>query len=1092
MTELEIILAGAQFAGALAAAVIALVAWRQRAQPGSLPLTLLMLSVLVWAASAGAKIIAGPSQQNTWQAVEILGAGVSSVLYLVFILEYARQQKLIRRATMHLLWFVPVAAALLAYTNERHLLFWKPLGASGTSLFLVFLLYYYALRLIATAILARAILGLSPTSRAQAWMLTLGALAPWLSNFAQTAIAPSEQFSPNGLELHPLAYALSGLVLGWGILRYRILEIVPLARDLVLEHLRDAIFTLDGQNRIVDLNPAAQAILGVERKDAFGQVLTDVLPPFHPLRELILNSAIRQQVHIPVPFDRHYEVENIPVTDKHGQERGWLIVLHDITERKQVEEDLLRSQETLDNILKTAPFPLAITTLEEGRIRYANPVGIEFYELQGKNLAEFQTFRFYDNVTDRQKLVEQIKTSQKVDGIELHMRTAGGKSRWVISSFRKIIYQGEECLLVAQTDISERKKVEEELHKGRAQLKLIFDYAGLGIRVTDRYGRYQFVNDRWAAMLAVEPTELIGQEEAMFLHPNHIFFNREQHRALIQREIEQYHIENQYINAQGECFWGEITVSPSFNEKGQVESAIGFILDITKRKQAEMALRETERRFREILENIHLLAIMLDSEGNVTFCNNHFIEMTGWEREEILGQNWFEIFIKDNQGDARRNFSRAVTHGTIVSRHETTISSRSGQSLIISWTNIALKDASGQSIGMASLGLDITERRRAHEAEREQRLLAETLTRTAEILTSSLEFGEILQLILENVGQVVPHDAANISLIEGQYVHYTGIRGYENFSISPKSVKQLKFKYKEIHNLREMYITKKPIVIPYTLQDPGWAKIPEALWIQSYVGAPIIIKDKVVGFLSLDSATPGFFTEKHAMRLAAFSVQAAIAIENARLFGKMQQSLNERRKAQQSLRRVNKRLETKIAEIEQLQAQLREQAIRDPLTGLYNRRFMDETLARELSRAKRDDLPIAVLMLDIDHFKQVNDTYGHEAGDLLLKSLAGILLRESRRSDIACRFGGEEFCVIMVGAPLPIARQRAESWRKHFADFSLAYKHHTLRATLSIGIAVYPEHGDTGEDILRVADSALYAAKQAGRNRVEIAPLPTV
>lgn len=1091
MTELETTLAFIQFAGALAAGAIALVAWRQRSQPGSMPLALLMVSVMIWGIGSGAAGFAIPKRQIFWHSLEILGAGLASTLYLVFIIEYARQEKLIRRKLIHLLWFIPIASALLAYTNQSHFLFWNHPQAEGFSFFIGFLVYYYSLRLIATTILARALLQISTSSHAQAWILTLGAVTPWLGNILYAVIAPAEQFSPSSLELHSLSYALSGLIIGWGILRYRILEIVPLARDLVLEHLRDAIITLDSQNQIVDLNPSAQSLLGVQRKDVFGRVLTDVLPPFHPLRELILNSAISQQIHIPLPFDRYYDVENIPVTDKRSQERGWLVVLHDITERKQVEQDLLRSQETLDNILKTAPFPLVITTLAEGRILYANPIGIEFYELQGKNLAEFQTYRFYDDAADRQKLVERIKTSNKVDGIELHMRTAGGKPRWVISSFRKIAYQGQECLLVAQMDISERKKVEEELRRGRAQLKLIFDYAGLGIRVTDRYGRYQFVNDRWAAMLGVEPGELIGQEEVMFLHPNHIPYNREQHRAMVSREIDLYHIENRYIDTQGKTFWGEITVSPTLNDKGQVESTIGFVIDITKRKQAEMALRETERRFREILENIQLLAVMLDSKGNVTFCNNHFLETTGREKEDVIGRGWFTHILKSGQ-QAQRDFSRAIQQGSIISRNETLLPTASDEKRIVSWSNIILKDESGKNIGLASLGQDITEARRAHQAEREQRLLAEALTQTAEILNSSLEFNQILRLILENIGRVVPHEAANISLIQGQKVRYVGAKGYEEHGVSLEAVTTLQFNYKQVANLRFIYETKQPMVISDTEADPYWKKVPEAAWIKSYMGAPIVIKDKVIGFIGLDSSTPNFFNETHARRLTAFSAQAAIAIENARLFGKVQQALNDRRKAQQSLRRANNRLETKIAEIEQLQARLREQAIRDPLTGLYNRRFMDETLEREIARAERDDLPIGILMLDIDHFKKVNDTYGHEAGDLVLKSLAGILLQESRRSDIACRFGGEEFCMIMVGAPLPIARLRAETWRKHFAEFSLAYKHHTLHATLSIGIAVYPEHGSSGAELLHAADEALYAAKQAGRNRVETAALPNV
>lgn len=1090
MTGFSAILILTQFASAIAAGAIALVAWNKRAKPGSLPLALLMLFVAVWGSSAGAKILAKQEFQPLWQAVEIFGAGVSSVLYLIFILEYTRQEKLIRRAALHVLWLIPLACAVLIYSYQSHFPFWAPPKAEHF-VFLTFLLYYYALRLIATFLLARAILRLSSSSHAQSWVLTIGAIAPWSINIVYAVIAPSESLSANGLALHPLAYTLSGMVLGWGILRYRILEIVPLARNLVLEHLRDAIITIDSQNRIVDLNPAAQSLLGIERENAFGQTLDNILLPVHPLRQIILNSAIRQKIHIPLPFDRYYEAETIPITEKHGQKRGWLIVLHNITEQKQAEQNLLNSKKILDDILKMAPFPLSVTRLTDGKILYANPIATEFYELQGNNLTELNELRFYDAPNKRFELIHQLRTTDRLDGIELRMKTARGKPLWVIASFRKITYQGQECILSAQMDISERKQVEEELRKDRAKLKLIFDYAGLGIRMTDRYGRYQFVNDRWAAMLGLKPEKLVGQEEAMFLHPNHIPFNREQHRALVEREIDHYHLENQYINSQGECFWGEITVSPTLNDDGQVESTIGFILDITKRKQAEFTLRETERRFREILENIELLAVMLDTEGNLTFCNQHFLQITGWEQEEALGKNWFETFVHSGR-NARKEFSRAIQHGLIVSRHENNLRTRLGEERIISWTNIILKDENNRSVGMASLGLDITERRRAHEAEREQRILAETLTHTAQILTSSLNLNQTLNLILEQVGQVVPHDAANISLIHGDYVEYLGSRRYENFSLPPSAVEKLRFKYKEIASLRKMYLTKRPMVIPNTLNDPAWAKIPEAMWIKSYVGTPIIIKNKVVGFLSLDSAVPNFFNESHAQRLETFSMQAAIAIENARLFGKVQQALNERRKAQSSLRRANKRLEAKITEIEQLQAQLREQAIRDPLTGLYNRRYLDETLEREIARAQRDDLPVGILMLDIDHFKQVNDTYGHKAGDLLLKSLADILLRESRRADIACRYGGEEFCIILPVTQLLIARQRAEAWRKQFAEFSIQYKHHTIQATVSIGIASYPEHGTSGEDILRAADSALYAAKQAGRNRVEIAPLPTV
>jgi len=1093
MPALAVWFISAQFVGAMVAAVVALVAWQQRKQPGSLPLTLLMLAVTAWGISAGTKSFVSIEQKYLWDALEILMAGISSAFYLVFILEYVRQEKLIRRRTLLLLWLMPVVLALLALSGERAFLFGTPAGAiSGwPPAYFAFLLYYYALRLSATFLLARAILGFSQASRAQAWILAGGALAPWLGNLAYAALAPAEQFLAGSLELHPLAYALGGLTLGWGMLRYRILEIVPLARDLAIENLRDVLIIVDFQNRIVDLNHLARELLQLDLKRDFGRPIAEALAAFPELVALLgQDSAADRQIYFPAPHRRYYDIENSLIFDRNNRARGRLIMLHDITERKRIEANLTASQATLNNILEAAPFPLAITRLADGQIVYANPVAVEFYELAGRGRADWRAELLFDDLLAGPKLVEQLRANPMINNLEMRLQTLSGQSRWVLTSLRQLKYQGEACVVSAQMDISERKKVEEELHQGRAQLKLIFDYAGLGIMVIDREGRYQFVNDRWAEMLGVAPAALIGQDEIAYLFPSDVPYNREQQRALVAGEIRQYRIENRYVNSFGRYFWGETSVSGTLNAQGEVEATIGFVIDITKRKQAELALRETERRFREILENIQLLALMLDAEGNVTFCNHHLLAVTGWQRADLLGRNWFTRFLGVDES-ARLDFARAVRRGALVSHHESSIQDRSGNRLVISWSNMALKDENGQTIGMASLGEDITERRRAHEAEHEQRVLAESLTDTSAALVSTLDLNETLYRILKNVGKVVQHDAANVGLLHGKYVNFFRTHVLSDDENVPlEQLKTIQIEYKRIPTLREMYLQKTPVVISNTHHDPRWVTTPDSAEVRSYIGAPIIVNEKVAGFLSLNSEQAGFFNQSHLQRLQVFCAQAAVAINNSRLYERSRHELEERRKAQSRLRRANKRLETKVAEIEMLQARLREQVIRDPLTGLYNRRYLDETLLREVARAERDDLPIAILMFDIDRFKSVNDTYGHEAGDLLLKSLAGLLLKESRRSDIACRFGGEEFCVVMPGAPLEIARMRAESWRKAFQNFGTAYKHHTLQATVSIGVAIYPEHGRSGAEVLRAADAALYTAKNSGRNKIIVAALP--
>lgn len=171
-----------------------------------------------------------------------------------------------------------------------------------------------------------------------------------------------------------------------------------------------------------------------------------------------------------------------------------------------------------------------------------------------------------------------------------------------------------------------------------------------------------------------------------------------------------------------------------------------------------------------------------------------------------------------------------------------------------------------------------------------------------------------------------------------------------------------------------------------------------------------------------------------------------------------------------------------------LQDSLRAEAIRDPLTGLFNRRFMDASLARELDRARRQDTPVAVLMFDLDHFKRYNDQHGHDGGDALLAEFGVLLARLSRTGDIACRYGGEEFTLIMVGAGADEGCARAESIRAGLAALTPRVAARALPSTTaSIGVAVYPSHGNSAAELLSRADAALYAAKRSGRDRVVLA-----
>jgi diguanylate cyclase (GGDEF)-like protein len=184
------------------------------------------------------------------------------------------------------------------------------------------------------------------------------------------------------------------------------------------------------------------------------------------------------------------------------------------------------------------------------------------------------------------------------------------------------------------------------------------------------------------------------------------------------------------------------------------------------------------------------------------------------------------------------------------------------------------------------------------------------------------------------------------------------------------------------------------------------------------------------------------------------------------------------------LKDANKQLNEQLKEISALRDQLHEQATRDPLTNLFNRRYLEESLGQELARALRENYPVCMIMMDIDQFKFVNDSCGHKAGDDVLQALASLIVLKIRRFDVACRFGGEEFLIVMPMLSLETARERAELLRSEFENMPLSCSSLQAHPTVSIGVACYPYDGTDSEQLIKAADRALYAAKGSGRNRV--------
>lgn len=199
----------------------------------------------------------------------------------------------------------------------------------------------------------------------------------------------------------------------------------------------------------------------------------------------------------------------------------------------------------------------------------------------------------------------------------------------------------------------------------------------------------------------------------------------------------------------------------------------------------------------------------------------------------------------------------------------------------------------------------------------------------------------------------------------------------------------------------------------------------------------------------------------------------------------VQIDITNQKQAEIALQDANSLLAKRLDEIEKLQTQLHDQAVRDYLTGLFNRRYLDETMEREIARSNRDARKLSVVMMDIDQFKGVNDIYGHQAGDDVLIALGKMLKKSSRSSDIACRYGGDEFVVVMLNASEVDAYSRSQDWLKRFSKIKFQFGEQKFSTTLSMGVATYPLHGSSAQGIFLAADEALYHSKKYN-NRVTI------
>jgi diguanylate cyclase (GGDEF)-like protein len=354
-------------------------------------------------------------------------------------------------------------------------------------------------------------------------------------------------------------------------------------------------------------------------------------------------------------------------------------------------------------------------------------------------------------------------------------------------------------------------------------------------------------------------------------------------------------------------------------------------------------------------------------------------------------------------------------------------------------------------------------------------------------LSSNLELEQVLHNLFKKCRQVLPMDSFYIALYAADSHMLSHPLFWDNGKLRRAAVR-------DIHTTPglsgEVILGQKTIHIPDIL-EPEIRQKYQIIHLggkptRSYVGVPMIIHGHTIGVISMQTKEPNSYTPEHVRLLEMIAIQAAIVIDNSRLYRQAQEELAERRHTQQSLEKANEQLQIQLAQVEALQDKLREQVLRDPLTGLHNRRYLNEQLKGLINNARARQKRVCIIMLDIDHFKNFNDTHSHLAGDELLVALAELLREHTRPTDITCRYGGEEFILVLPDTNLEIATRRAEELRTFFEKTAIQFQEKTLKTTLSLGIASYPEHGATVEELVMHADEAMYIAKANGRNQVAV------
>jgi len=469
----------------------------------------------------------------------------------------------------------------------------------------------------------------------------------------------------------------------------------------------------------------------------------------------------------------------------------------------------------------------------------------------------------------------------------------------------------------------------------------------------------------------------------------------------------------------------DVLLSPLRNGRNKLIGRLMVFRNITERKKNELRLLQLT----QAVEQSPASVLVTDLEGDITYVNPHFTILTGYSLSEVIGKNTNIVRSGHTPDHVYQDMWNTIKGGRTW-QGEFLNRKKNGD---LYWENAVIApvvDSEGQILNFIAIKEDITKRKDAESALRS----SEERFRHLVMSAPDAVFG------VDQSGKIILANREAASLL-----------GYEDEELIGFSVENL---VPEI--LRDWHIDHRA----HYLEHPSTRVMGKALELSA--------RRKDGKVVPVEINLSHSLTEKGPMVIAHM------------------RDITQRRLADDALRDANQQLEKQLREIEMLQASLREQALHDPLTQLHNRRFLDEAIEQALHHAERASEALSIILLDIDHFKAINDEFGHAAGDACLVALANILQRNLRKADISCRYGGEEFLLVLPTTNLEGAVLYAEKLRLLVNNEVFIPEQKEIKFTISIGIASYPSHGATQSEIINKADDAMYVSKRRGRNCITV------